>query len=171
MFIARTAYTNILSPRGATGALCLNHRLIRIERIERRRDRLHLAPEGRYVYRKRHAPNTLKPQRGDRCALSQSPIRPIKRIARRRVRLHLAPEGQHVYRTRDTTNIQSPRGATGALCLNHGLIRIQRIERRRERLYLAPAGRYVYSTHGMHKYLKPQRGDRCALSQSPINTD
>ena len=26
-------------------------------------------------------------------------------------------------------------------------------------LHLAPAGRYVYSTHGIHKYLKPQRGD------------
>ena len=27
MFIAHTAYTDILSPRGATGALWLNHRL------------------------------------------------------------------------------------------------------------------------------------------------
>ena len=28
---------------------------------------VHLAPEGRHVYSTRHAPNTLKPQRGDMC--------------------------------------------------------------------------------------------------------
>ena len=33
---------------------------------------------------------------------------------------------------------------------------------------LAPEGRHVYSTHGIHKYLKPQRGDRCSLSESQI---
>ena len=56
----------------------------------------HLAPEGQHVYSTRHTPNTLKPQRGDRCALSQSRI---QRIERRRDRLHLAPAGQHVYST------------------------------------------------------------------------
>ena len=35
-------------------------------------------------------------------------------------------------------------------------------------LPLAPAGRHVYRKRGIHKYLKPQRGDMCALSQSRI---
>ena len=39
-----------------------------IKRIARRRVRLHLAPEGRYVYSTRHTPNILSP-RGATCAL------------------------------------------------------------------------------------------------------
>ena len=66
MFIARGMHQIHKSPRGATGALCLNRGLKRIERIARRRERLYLAPEGRHVYSTRHAPNTTKPQRGDR---------------------------------------------------------------------------------------------------------
>ena len=49
----------------------------RIGRIARRRERLYLAPAGRYVYSTRHAPN-LKPQRGDMSYLSESQIRPIQ---------------------------------------------------------------------------------------------
>ena len=40
---------------------------------------LHLAPEGRHVYSTRHAPHTLKPQRGGMCSLSESQIKRIKR--------------------------------------------------------------------------------------------
>ena len=76
-----------------------------IGRIARRRERLYLAPAGRYVYSTRHAPNTLKPQRGGMWHLSESRI---GRIARRRERLYLAPAGRHVYSTRHTPNTKAP---------------------------------------------------------------
>ena len=45
MFIEHTAYTNILSPRGATCNICLNHGLPADHRLAN--SILHLAPEGR----------------------------------------------------------------------------------------------------------------------------
>ena len=79
----------------------------RIGRIARRRERLYLAPAGRHVYSTRHAPNTLKPQRGDISYLSESRI---GRIARRRERLYLAPAGRYVYSTRHAPNTKAPEG-------------------------------------------------------------
>ena len=64
---------------------------------------MYLAPAGRHVYSTRHAPNTLKPQRGDRCSLSESQIRPIQpktpikkcRVLNFGALMYLAPEGRH----------------------------------------------------------------------------
>ena len=57
----------------------------------------------------RHA-NILKPQRGDRCALSEPRIGRIERMARRRKRLYLAPEGRHVYSRATYKYLKAPEG-------------------------------------------------------------
>ena len=74
MFIERGMHQKHKSPRGATGTICLNHGLKRIQSKTRKDTLPHLAPEGRHVYSTRHAPKTQKPQRGDRSHLSQSQI-------------------------------------------------------------------------------------------------
>ena len=53
--------------------------------------------------------NILKPQRGDRCALSE-PRGRIERMARRRKRLYLAPEGRYVYSRATCKYLKAPEG-------------------------------------------------------------
>ena len=84
MFIARGMHQKHQSPGGATCPICLNHGFKadsaedtdkQTEAVITRWGRIALAPEGRHVYSTRHAPNTLKPQRGDMSHLSESRIK------------------------------------------------------------------------------------------------
>ena len=156
MFIENAAYTNILSPRGATCALCLNHGFGGLNGggnvcLSLQRSDMSIAARHVQSPRSRGAQCGIVAHRGTRRGWVTQPIgrgNLAPTIADISVTgdsiLHLAPEGRHVYSTRHAPNIPKPQ--RGDMC-SLSQSRIRRIERRRERLPFAPEERYVVLSH------------------------
>ena len=156
---------NILSPRGATCALCLNHGFGGLNGggnvcLSLQRSDMSIAARHVQSQRSRGAQCGIVAHRGTRRGWVTQPIgrgNLAPTIADISVTgdsiLHLAPEGRHVYSTRHAPNIPKPQ--RGDMC-SLSQSRIRRIERRRERLPFAPEERYIahrepYPTHRARK--------------------